>query len=232
MVELEGVTRRVGRRDEIVALRHATCTIGAGEFVAIVGPSGSGKTTLLSILGLLDRPSAGSYRLAGTEVTDLGERSRNELRARNLGFVFQNAFLVGSETAAENVGLGLRVRGVPRRDRERLVSEVLERVGLSHARNQRAAELSGGEKQRVAVARALVTAPQVILADEPTGALDSSSTELLVQLLRGINCSGTTIVVVTHDPIVATAASRVLEIVDGVLADPRDRRHRVNGAGQ
>lgn len=217
LTELDGITRSVGRRGEILALKDVTCSIRAGEFVAVVGSSGSGKTTLLSILGLLDRPTSGRYLLGGTDVAGLDECSRNEVRGRDLGFVFQNAYLIGAESAADNVALGLRVRGVPARERESLVRDVLERVGLARSADQRAGELSGGEKQRVAVARALVGAPRVILADEPTGALDTASTENLIELLAGINGSGTTVVVVTHDPLVAGAAGRVIEIVDGVI---------------
>jgi macrolide transport system ATP-binding/permease protein len=200
-----------------MALRDATCVIGQGEFVAIIGPSGSGKTTLLSILGLLDRPSQGRYRLAGTDVSALPEKELNRFRGMKFGFVFQNSYLVGAETARENVSLGLRVRGVPRRTRRALTERALARVGLSEQSSKRSASLSGGEKQRVAVARALVTAPDVILADEPTGALDTASTERLVELLREINQQGTTVIVVTHDPVVAAAASRCLRLEDGVL---------------
>ncbi|MDR2380172.1 MAG: ATP-binding cassette domain-containing protein [Bifidobacteriaceae bacterium] len=203
-----------------MALRDATGQIDAGEFVAVVGASGSGKTTLLSLLGLLDQPTSGEYWLAGIDVRSLSERQRNALRARRFGFVFQNSYLIGTETVADNVDLGLRVRGVPRSERHARTREALERVGLLDHIDRRAAALSGGEKQRVAVARALVSGPDVILADEPTGALDSVSTRQLVELLQAVNRSGTTVVVVTHDPLVAAAAGRRLEIQDGILSGP------------
>jgi ABC-type lipoprotein export system ATPase subunit len=215
MIELTQVTRTVA--GGTIVLKDATCRIARGEFVAVVGPSGSGKTTLLSILGLLDRPTSGSYRPAGSEIAALGDREIDQVRGRLLGFVFQNAYVVPAQRTIDNVTLGLRVRGVPRREREQRAMDVLARVGLSEARDKRAGMLSGGEKQRVAVARALVTAPEVILADEPTGALDSTATVTLIDLLREINTAGTTVVVVTHDPLVAEAADRVMRIDDGVL---------------
>jgi putative ABC transport system ATP-binding protein len=215
MIEMMGVTRTLG--DGTTVLKDATCRIGAGEFVAVVGPSGSGKTTLLSLIGLLDRPTSGSYRLAGHEVATLRGREINLLRGQLLGFVFQNAYMVSAQRTIDNVTLGLRVRGVPRQERERLATRALERVGLADALHKPAGALSGGEKQRVALARALVTAPEVILADEPTGALDSASTHALIELLREVNAAGTTVVVVTHDPLVAEAAGRVVRLRDGVL---------------
>ncbi|MDR1266216.1 MAG: ATP-binding cassette domain-containing protein, partial [Propionibacteriaceae bacterium] len=216
LIELVGLARSIGGGPEL-ALRDASGVIERGEFVAVVGPSGSGKTTLLSLLGLLDRPTAGSYRFDGVLVSDLDERARDRFRGRRLGFVFQNSYLVGSDTVGLNVSLGLRVRGLARRQRDPLIRRALGRVGLADAIDRRADDLSGGEKQRVAVARALVTGPQVILADEPTGALDTASTRRLVGLLQEVNATGTTVVVVTHDPLVAEAADRVVEITDGVL---------------
>ncbi|MDR1393026.1 MAG: ATP-binding cassette domain-containing protein [Bifidobacteriaceae bacterium] len=204
---------------QVQALRCATCTIRRGEFVAIIGPSGSGKTTLLSLLGLLDHATSGTYRFDGVDVGSLREPDRDDLRANSIGFVFQNSYLIGAETVGANVALGLRVRGVPARERNRLVLQALDRVGLASAINRRAGNLSGGEKQRVAVARALVTSPRMILADEPTGALDSDSTVRLMELLGSVNAAGTTVVVVTHDPLVAGAARRHLSITDGVLDD-------------
>jgi macrolide transport system ATP-binding/permease protein len=223
--------RSEGAERPVMALREATCRIDAGEFVAVAGPSGSGKTTLLSLLGLLDRPSSGEYWLSGVDVASLPERQRNALRARRFGFVFQNSYLIGAETVADNVDLGLRVRGLSRGERRARTTEALARVGLLAHIDKRAAALSGGEKQRVAVARALVTRPDVILADEPTGALDSASTRQLVELLREVNRSGTTVVVVTHDPVVADAAGRSLEIRDGVLSGPAPARSNPPATG-
>lgn len=221
LIELRGVGRRVAAAEPVWPLREATCQVAEGEFVAVVGPSGSGKTTLLSILGLLDQPSTGTYRLDGVDVSTLPESGRNRLRGHSLGFVFQNSYLIAAESAAHNVSLGLRVRGVPARSRRALVDGALERVGLAEVAQRRAGDLSGGEKQRVALARALVTSPRVILADEPTGSLDSASTHRLIGLLDEVNRAGTTLIVVTHDPLVAGAAGRVLNIVDGVVRDER-----------
>ncbi|MDR0837311.1 MAG: ATP-binding cassette domain-containing protein [Propionibacteriaceae bacterium] len=218
MIDLAHIRRVVGDAHGTVALSDATCRIVRGEFVAILGASGSGKTTLLSLLGLLDHPTSGTYLFDGQDVESLSEEQRNDLRGSRIGFVFQNSYLIAEDSVAENVALGLRVRGVPREERSRLVDEVLGHVGLAGFQDRVAGELSGGEKQRVALARALVGGPDVVMADEPTGALDSDSTHRLVELLRDVNLGGTTIVVVTHDPIVAEAADRVIEIVDGVVA--------------
>ncbi len=216
-IALDQLTRRIN--SDVLALSNATCTIPDSDFVAIVGPSGSGKTTLLSLLGLLDRPTSGSYLLYGDDVSDLSERERNHIRGHQLGFVFQNSYLVGAETAATNVTLGLRVRGVPRRLQRSLVLDALDKVGLADSAHKPAGQLSGGEKQRVAVARALVTEPKLLLADEPTGALDSESTANLLSLLHEINADGTTVVIVTHDPLVAAAARHSFTLTDGVLLD-------------
>jgi len=211
-----------------MALTEASGRIRAGEFVAVVGPSGSGKTTLLSILGLLDRPTNGTYTLAGMDVTGVDDTCLNRLRAEKIGFVFQNSFLIAEQTVGENTALGLKVRGIPPRLRKIMVVEALGRVGLADAVDKRGGDLSGGERQRVAVARALVTRPEVILADEPTGALDSASTERLIDVLKQINNDGTTIIVVTHDPLVAAAAHRRISIVDGVVHDlPTDEAPHV-----
>ncbi len=201
----------------VIALADATGEIPAGEFAAIVGPSGSGKTTLLSILGLLDRPTSGSYLLHGTDVSTLDERQRDSIRGQQLGFIFQNSYLVAADSVLTNVVLGLRVRGIPRDIQRKVATHALERVGLADAMMKKAGTLSGGEKQRVAVARALATQPKLILADEPTGALDSESTHNLLSLLHEVHDDGTTVVVVTHDPLVAESASRIFTLRDGVL---------------
>jgi len=229
LIRLDGVAKRIPG-SAALALRNATCTVAPGEFVCVIGTSGSGKTTLLSLLGLLDRPSAGTYRFDGVDVDGLSERARNRFRGHRIGFVFQNSYLVGEETAARNVGLGLRVRGVRVAQQRRLVAEALAAVGLTALADKPAGDLSGGEKQRVAVARALVGRPDVILADEPTGALDSESTARLISLLQQINRQGTTVVVVTHDPLVAAAAGRVIHLEDGVTSASEPAAGIVPGA--
>lgn len=219
-IELSQLSRTVP--GGVVALADATATIPAGDIAAIVGPSGSGKTTLLSLLGLLDRPTSGSYHLFGTDVASLNEAERNTTRGTTLGFVFQNSYLVSDETAEHNVSLGLRVRGVPRRQHRELCRDALALVGLDDAATKLAGQLSGGEKQRVAVARALVTQPRMILADEPTGALDSESTTRLLDVLHNVRDHGTTVVIVTHDPLVAAAADYAYTLTDGVLYAPQE----------
>jgi macrolide transport system ATP-binding/permease protein len=220
LIQLEAVSKRIPGRSSGFALSDGTCQITRGEFVSIVGPSGSGKTTLLSILGLLESPSSGTYRFDGVDVATLTEAQRNRFRGKRLGFVFQNSFVVAEETVASNVALGLAVRGVESRERRQRVAYALDRVGLADFLDKAAGDLSGGEKQRVALARALVTEPDVILADEPTGSLDAESTNRLVELLREINDTGTTVVVVTHDPVVAQAADRQIDLVDGEIIEP------------
>ena len=218
LIRLTEISKAIPR-SSAMALRAATCAVAPGEFASVIGTSGSGKTTLLSILGLLDHPSSGTYLFDGVDVVSLSERERNSFRGHRIGFVFQNSYLIAEDSAARNVGLGLRVRGVPAKEQTSLVAAALQQVGLADLADKRAGELSGGEKQRVAVARALVTRPEVILADEPTGALDSDSTARLIDLLSQINSAGTTVVVVTHDPLVAAAADRTIQIEDGTVDD-------------
>jgi len=203
-----------------MALTDASCRIWPGTFTAIVGTSGSGKTTLLSLLGLLDHPCGGQYLFDGVDVASLGEVERNRLRGNRIGFVFQNSYLMADEQVSTNVSLPLQVRGVTGQTRTKLVDEALTQVGLDGFQNMAAGQLSGGEKQRVAVARAIVGHPDVVLADEPTGALDTASSRRLVGLLRDIANSGTAVVVVTHDPLVADAADRRIQIVDGITQNP------------
>lgn len=226
LLRLRGISRRIPNSAEM-AVKDGTGTINRGEFVCIIGPSGSGKTTLLAILGLLDRPSTGEYLFDGVDVETLSESRRNHLRGTKVGFVFQNSYLVPEESTERNVALGLRVRGVKPSEQSSLVVDVLRRVGLESAMSNRAGNLSGGERQRAALARAVVTGPDVILADEPTGALDSESTARLIRLLQDINASGTTVIVVTHDPLMAAAAGRTLRIDDGVLHASQPNRPAV-----
>ncbi|MFV0406554.1 MAG: ATP-binding cassette domain-containing protein [Propioniciclava sp.] len=214
------VTKRITGPVDVCALVDASLVIRPGEFVAIVGASGSGKTTLLSILGLLARPTSGSYLLNGDATEGLTESDRDALRSTSIGFVFQNSYVLGEQTVAENVALPLRTRVMSTSEIDRQVTHALTQIGLSDKATRMAAELSGGEKQRVAVARAIVAQPTLLLADEPTGALDRENSEQLIRLFRAINAAGTTVVVVTHDPLVGDAADRRIQLVDGRTTAP------------
>ncbi|MGI8776501.1 MAG: ABC transporter ATP-binding protein [Acidimicrobiales bacterium] len=200
---------------EVQALRGVTLGIVAGEFVAIAGPSGSGKSTLMHIIGCLDVPSSGTYRLAGQDVGTMGEDRLAEVRNRRIGFVFQQFNLLASMTAWRNVELPLVYSGVPRAERRERAVAALESVGLGDRIHHRPGELSGGQQQRVAVARALVTRPALILADEPTGNLDSVASAEMLELLSDLHRSGRTIVLITHEHDVAAAAGRVITMLDG-----------------
>ena len=205
------------------ALRGVGLIVEEGELLAVVGPSGSGKSTLLHIMGTLDRPSAGDVRVAGHDVAALSDRRLAALRARHIGFVFQQFFLVEGLSAVENVAQGLLYAGVPAPERRRRAAEQLERVGLGHRLTHRPAQLSGGERQRVAIARALVGRPSIVFADEPTGNLDTRSGDQIIGLLRELNAEGTTILVITHDLEVAASLPRRVHIRDGAIElDERD----------
>jgi putative ABC transport system ATP-binding protein len=221
VIELTDVTKIHRSGDVLVqALRGVSFVVREGEFLAVMGPSGSGKTTVLGILGCLDRPSSGSYRLVGQEVATLGETSRARIRGGRIGFVFQAYNLLPRSTAYKNVELPLVYARVPARDRRARVAEALAAVGLSERAGHRPTQLSGGEQQRVALARALVVRPSVVLADEPTGNLDSANAEEVLGLLERVNRNGATIVMVTHSSEVAECASRILRLADGrVVAD-------------
>jgi putative ABC transport system ATP-binding protein len=218
ILELADVTK-VYRDGEInvEALRGVSVAVRVGEFLAIMGPSGSGKTTLLGILGLLDRPTTGSYRLVGDEVATLNETRRAHVRGERIGFVFQAFNLLPRSTALENVELPLVYAGVSRRERSRRALEALADVGLSERARPRPSRLSGGEQQRVAIARALVIEPSVLLLDEPTGNLDSASAEEVLAILERVHRAGATIVIVTHSSEVAERASRILRLADGLV---------------
>jgi putative ABC transport system ATP-binding protein len=203
---------------ETRALRGVTLAIERGEYVAIEGPSGCGKSTLLSILGLLDTPSSGSYALAGREVGTLAPVDRSRIRNREIGFIFQNFNLIGDLTVAENVELPLTYRGLSAGERRRRTAEALERVAMSHRARHFPAQLSGGQQQRIAVARAIAGEPAVLLADEPTGNLDTTNGELVMTLLAELHASGSTIVMVTHDRRFNRYASRTIDLLDGAVS--------------
>ncbi len=218
MIELSDIRKiyQVGGQ-EVAALAGINLTIGAGEFTALMGPSGSGKSTLMNILGCLDRPTSGSYKLDGDEVANLSDDELAVTRNRRIGFVFQNFNLLSRITAAENVALPLVYAGVGGRERAERANKVLQAVGLSDRAEHQPNELSGGQRQRVAIARALVNDPHILMADEPTGNLDTKSTREIMDIFEGLHAAGRTIILVTHEPEIAACASRQLLVRDGQI---------------
>ncbi len=217
----------------VVPVLHDVCLhVEEGEYVAIMGPSGSGKSTLMNIIGCLDRPTKGTYELNGVNVLNKDDKTMADIRLNNLGFVFQNFELLSRQTALANVELPLVYAGVRKRERIQRAKQALTRVGLEDRINFTPAQLSGGQKQRVAIARAMVNHPRLLLADEPTGALDSRSSTALMELFEELNREGVTIVMITHSPEIASYAKRVCNIFDGILTERTDSdRTRIEAAG-
>ncbi len=220
MLKLVNVSKHyLAAEVQTMALHHVNLHINAGEYVAISGPSGCGKSTLLSVLGLLDIPSEGEYLFDSVNVAGRNERQLNELRRGRVGFIFQNFNLIEELSVKENVELALEYTDTPVAEREARVAAMLQRLGVIHRANHRPSQLSGGQQQRVAIARALVAGPKLLLADEPTGNLDSSNGEEVMRILQEINADGTTVVMVTHSPEHAAQASRILHMLDGRIVE-------------
>lgn len=218
MITITDLSKTFSTEDiETLALNHISLHIAEKEFVAIMGPSGCGKSTLLNILGLLDTPTSGSYLLDGKEMAKLKEKDRSYMRKGQIGFVFQSFNLIDELTVAENVELPLKYQKVPAKERKQRVNEILERMNISHRRGHYPQQLSGGQQQRVAIARAVVSRPKLILADEPTGNLDSKNGKEVMNMLHELHAQGTTIVMVTHSAHDASYAQRIINLFDGQI---------------
>jgi putative ABC transport system ATP-binding protein len=215
VLELDAVTKVYGEQPPVAALRGVSFSVQRGELVAIVGPSGSGKSTLLHVMGTLERPTSGVFRIGGVDAAQLDDRELSQLRARRIGFVFQRFFLAEHATVRENVADGLLYAGAPATERYERADEALERVGLSHRTTFKPTKLSGGERQRVAIARAVVGGPAIVLADEPTGNLDSTTGASIIELIRELNAAEATIIMITHDGGLAEQLPRQIRMLDG-----------------
>ena len=222
MIKLNKLNK-VYRTDEIesTALNEVSFEISQGEFVSVMGPSGCGKSTLLNILGMLDKPESGSYEFLGNEVAQLNEKGRSQVRKENIGFIFQNFNLIDELTVFENIELPLLYNKVSSSERKKRVNELIEKIGISHRASHYPQQLSGGQQQRVAVARALITKPPLILADEPTGNLDSSHGNEVMELMCELNEAGTTIVMVTHSSHDASYSNRIINLLDGQIVSEK-----------
>ena len=223
LIQMQGIRKSyyIGQPNELEILHGIDLTVYPGEFVAIVGESGSGKSTLMNIIGVLDKPTAGEYVLDGVNIHDADDNDLAAIRNRKIGFVFQTYNLIGRQSALKNVELPMLYAGVPAGERTRRAKEWLERVGMGERMRHQPNELSGGQKQRVAIARAMVNEPALILADEPTGALDSKSGRQVMELFQKLNDEGVTVLMITHDPDIAAHAKRVVMIRDGELQEKR-----------
>ncbi|WP_166964314.1 ABC transporter ATP-binding protein [Yeosuana marina] len=225
MIKLKNLTK-VYRTEELesTALNQISFEINQGEFVSIMGPSGCGKSTLLNILGMLDKPESGSYEFLGKEIAQYNEKQRSEIRKKNIGFIFQNFNLIDELTVFENIELPLIYNKINSSERKKRVDEIIQKIGISHRSNHYPQQLSGGQQQRVAVARALVTNPSLILADEPTGNLDTSHGNEVMDLLCKLNESGTTIVMVTHSAHDASFSNRTINLLDGKIVSEKESK--------
>ena len=225
LVELRDVYKIYGegRESEVRALDGVSLTIGKGEFVAVVGQSGSGKSTMMNVLGCLDIPTRGTYLLGGTDVRELTDKELSHIRNKQIGFIFQQYNLIQSLTVLENVELPLIYQGVNADDRRDMALEALARVGLANRIKHRPVEMSGGQQQRVAIARAIATKPPIIMADEPTGALDSHTAQEVLKFLQELNKEGSTVILITHDNGIAATARRVVRLADGRIIEDREQ---------